>query len=555
MSEEDSVKSPRETDKNVNQFESSRPEGSSEEDDGLRPQIHETASRAQTSNSTTQETESKTNEEESMEVDDDPETKSGPSVANEMEIDTTNNFEENLSDIADFEVVNRSDCGSPTITYDADILFNEPEPDERFLVEKRLPKEMHSKELRDACFLYANSKNKSVSKSAKMAVSCYSLTQPALVRSFQFKMQLSTIAKFPRLELPSKTSKPRRWVKRTHIRHDKMQRTIWEREVEKFVNNPAIIHRNEEHKSILTLTDEEYNTYFQRLDVEQIPTSDDAAVLDDPKAWPRVIAESKRPWTLDESRYLVRMYQKLTTRFVCYPSDFSCMTPLHHFRWPVIADQYNFNGLQRSVFEIKSRFFFIFDLMCFVRDKRHFMSDFDSDDEFLNRKRLKADLNIHPDIHKQIAQLENELMNTSPSELEPPPRIPTVVEINPAPVQKSLTTARSSSSVPPSRMPSVPKSTARINLEQSIDYEKKIEAALDTSVLRFFNNQTAGPHLRSQEFKLVSNVNPKKRANIENVIETLGLCKFSHERLHDLCPKRMDGILICSTNFSKLRFH
>uniref|UniRef100_A0AC35G0V0 Myb-like domain-containing protein n=1 Tax=Panagrolaimus sp. PS1159 TaxID=55785 RepID=A0AC35G0V0_9BILA len=330
-------------------------------------------------------------------------------------------------------------------------------------------------------------------------------------------------------EADYKSIKAKRWVKRTHVRHDGMKRVKWEREVDEFINDPAPFPRNPEHKDILNLTDEEYIIYFRKLDLEQMPSDD---IMEERKIWPKEIGDTKRQWTLEETRYLISLYHKYTTR------------------WSIIADQYNYKGLQpRSLYEIKTRFFFVFDLMCFVRDKRHLMSDYDPELEYATRKKREITFKITPKTQNRIATLEKELMEISPADLERPPRPPPVPDAPAAAaVQKSVTTGRSSSSVPPSRMPSVPKYGSRANLDQTIDYKKKIEAASDISFLRFFNSQSAGPHLRSQEYRLVSNVNPKKRANIENVIEGLGLLRRTvyNERIAKYYTKLSTNINVIS---------
>uniref|UniRef100_A0A914Y768 Myb-like domain-containing protein n=1 Tax=Panagrolaimus superbus TaxID=310955 RepID=A0A914Y768_9BILA len=414
-----------------------------------------------------------------------------------------------------FEIVNEIDCKplNDEPKFNAEILFDNSEPNEQFLTEKRLPKSEHEKELDNACKFYAEAQNRSVLTAVKQA----------------FKIRSVSNAKFPRLELPnnSKNIKAKRWVKRTHVRHDGMKRCNWEREIDEFANDPAILQRNPEHKDLLNLSDDEYNIYFRKLDLEQIPPED---LMEDRKAWPKEIADSRRGWTLEETRYLIGLYHRYT------------------IRWTVITDQYNFKGLQRSLYEIKTRFFFVFDLMCFVRDKRHLMSDYDPELEYAERKRREISFKITPKTQNRIVKLEKEFMEISPADLEPPPRPPPVADAPAAAVQKSIGTGRSSSSVPPSRMPSVPKFASRAYLDQSIDYNKKIEAASDISFLRFFNFQTAGPHLRSQEYKLVSNVNPKKRANIENVIEGLGLLRRTvyNERIAKFYTKLSTNINVIS---------
>uniref|UniRef100_A0AC34QKK0 Myb-like domain-containing protein n=1 Tax=Panagrolaimus sp. JU765 TaxID=591449 RepID=A0AC34QKK0_9BILA len=298
--------------------------------------------------------------------------------------------------------------------------------------------------------------------------------------------------------LYQKKFKIRKWALTDLKRADGMIVKKWIREKDDFRPD---IRPKLENKNVLTLlefSDGEYDAFLKDLE-----------------------------WSKEETKYLLEMYRKYSTL------------------WAVIADRYSFGDKRRSVYQIRQRFHFVYDSMCEARKRPDLATHYDPHIDLFNLRYLQRHHNrtadeilrdqaiIQEAVKLRNADTENQAeiprlaapISATPMPL-PSARAPSNVPETPtapaAPIQKGQVSAsaRSSSSAPESRHPSVSK-TIKTVLDSAVDYTKQIEPAKDTSALRFFSRTAVGPHFRSQEIRLLSNVNQKKRNNIENVCDNL----------------------------------
>lgn len=205
------------------------------------------------------------------------------------------------------------------------------------------------------------------------------------------------------------------------------------------------------------------------------------------------------------------------------------------YSWVLIADRYAFQNRRRSVYEIRQKFHFLFDSLCEAKRKPDLATQYDWQSDLFNLRwfqhyydrtkgQILNDFMLLRDCLIQLPDLEA-VENQRPVAQPVHGSVPQTPVVSAAPVQKSQVSQRSSSSAPEGKMPVVQKSV-KFAVESTVDYTKQIEPAKDTSALRFFSRTALGPHFRSQEIRLLSNVNQKKRNNIESVCDNLNISKF-----------------------------
>ncbi|KAE9551446.1 hypothetical protein FO519_005347 [Halicephalobus sp. NKZ332] len=282
-----------------------------------------------------------------------------------------------------------------------------------------------------------------------------------------------------------KTRKPRNWVKKEIKRADGMVVEKFVRESDAFRGELRPKRVNAEVLSILAFNDAEYEAFL------------------------------KEPgWSKEEYQYLIEMYKKYSTN------------------WVLIADRYVFHNRRRSVYEIRQKFHFLFDSLCEARRKPDLASQYDWQSDLFNLRwfqhyydrskgQILNDFMLLRDCLIQLPDLEA-IENQRPHIQPIHGSVPQTPTVPAAPVQKAQVSQRSSSSAPEGKLPVVQK-TVKFAVESTVDYTKQIEPAKDTSALRFFSRTALGPHFRSQEIRLLSNVNQKKRNNIESVCDNLNI--------------------------------
>uniref|UniRef100_A0A7E4V7I9 SANT_DAMP1_like domain-containing protein n=1 Tax=Panagrellus redivivus TaxID=6233 RepID=A0A7E4V7I9_PANRE len=223
-------------------------------------------------------------------------------------------------------------------------------------------------------------------------------------------------------------------------------------------------------------------------------------------------------WSWEETLYLIEMCKR------------------YNLRYALISDRYNFEDRQlRCITEVKARIHYIYNCLCILRKQPELCVDYNPTEDKFNRMRVKRarawkpeDINIINELKQKVRDFPMKLykkkaeMDAAAAAAKAAAALAEQAASTAASVGAGLvSSARSSSSHPPSRLPSVTRAVARTNTEVVTDWNKKLDSALDTSILRFFNKDALGPHMQSQEFRLLSNVNIKKKANIDFVIDQL----------------------------------
>ncbi|PAV72831.1 hypothetical protein WR25_19002 [Diploscapter pachys] len=210
-------------------------------------------------------------------------------------------------------------------------------------------------------------------------------------------------------------------------------------------------------------------------------------------------------WSLNETRYLFE---------VCRQFD---------IRWPIVHDRYDMKkfGVMRSMEDMKERFYSILNELARLKDPSAELVNYDADNERRRKEQLHKQWNRTKEQLEEEEMLMNELkrIETRKKEREKKAQdLQKLINMADAPVSPSLSGVAMSPALSKKKTSQFKKAGSLLGAVSSNALLNSLDVCSSSS-LRFPEFKSSGPHLRSQEMKLPTNVGQKKLKNIETVLQ------------------------------------
>ncbi|VDK55793.1 unnamed protein product [Cylicostephanus goldi] len=284
-------------------------------------------------------------------------------------------------------------------------------------------------------------------------------------------------------QLAGRPARKYKWVPFINeARNDNLQLYHWQR-VDKLENpEPYPFAKFNKVINIPDFTDEEYEKYFK-------------------------VAK----WTLEETRHLFD---------VCRRFD---------IRWPIVHDRFDKEKYgQRSMEDLKDRFYAITNELALLKDPNCEPICFDADHERRRKEQLNKQWNRTKEQLEEEEMLLAELKRIEVRKREREKKaqdLQKLINMAEAPASPSVSGTCMSPALGKKKGTMRQKaSSAAANSTTTFNFNP---VDISVSAIRFPEFKSAGAHLRSQEMKLPTNIGQKKLKNIEVVLSKCKLGKSS----------------------------
>ncbi|CAI2292880.1 unnamed protein product [Caenorhabditis sp. 36 PRJEB53466] len=191
-------------------------------------------------------------------------------------------------------------------------------------------------------------------------------------------------------------------------------------------------------------------------------------------------------------------------------------------RWPIVYDRYDCkkHGVNRSVEDLKDRFYSILHEITLLRDPNASPIAYDSDHERRRKEQLGKQWNRTKEQLQEEEDLTAELRRIELRKKEREKKAHDLQKlINMVEQPASPSTAGMNGAASAKRKNAFRTKTGSVSTAAPTFFNPRLQLDISVTALRFSEFKSSGAHLRCQEMKLPTNIGQKKLKNIEVVLE------------------------------------